>query len=125
MRRVGESERRNRQDALQKPDYLSFEKFSFFIDDRSCINLASFRRVNGIGRPASVLSGVFSLIPLHCCLHCGVLLLLVAVDGRGSSGGSAFLFGLGLFFLILSQFIFNVGLINWRFANPCPENAEG
>jgi hypothetical protein len=55
----------------------------------------------------------------------GVLLLLVAVDGRGSSGGSAVLFGLGLFFLILSQFIFNVGLINWRFANPCPENAEG
>lgn len=54
----------------------------------------------------------------------GLLLLFVAFDGHGSPVGSTLLCGLGLILLALSPFIFSVGLINWKFASPNPEDVD-
>jgi len=56
---------------------------------------------------------------------CGVLLLLGSFNSHGSFWVKVFLFGLGLVLLGLSPFVFIVGLINWRLADPAQREADG
>jgi hypothetical protein len=54
----------------------------------------------------------------------GVLVLFAAFDGHGSPVGSYLLFGVGLFLVAFSPFVFYVGLVNWRLAHPSSEGTD-
>ncbi len=56
---------------------------------------------------------------------CGVLLLVGSFNSHSSIWGKIFLFGLGLVLLGLSPFVFIVGLIKWRLADPAQKEADG
>jgi hypothetical protein len=55
----------------------------------------------------------------------GVLLLVESIDSHGSFWGKVFLFGLGLVLLGLSPFVFMVGLINRKQADPAQTDTDG
>lgn len=55
---------------------------------------------------------------------CGVLLLVDSFDSHGNFWGQVFLFGLGLLLLGLSPFVFIVGLIKWRQADPAQRDED-
>jgi len=49
---------------------------------------------------------------------CGVLILVEFFENHGSFWSNVFLSSLGLLLLVLSPFVFIVGLINWPQADP-------
>jgi hypothetical protein len=54
----------------------------------------------------------------------GVLLLVEALNGRGSVGGNVLLFALGLILLVLSPAAFIFGIVYWTLSRPSPEGND-
>jgi len=55
---------------------------------------------------------------------CGVLLLAESFGSHGSFWSIVFLFSIGLILLVLSPFVFIVGLINWQQADPAQRDED-